>query len=123
HAELLNLSGDCHWKLCSETDVMRNLVCRDLTTAIIANLIGCRMLSLAKPDPGANLFAVLSIGHANHLYVDDLRVCVQKFFDLPRINVFAAANDHVFETPHDVDVTILAHNRKIACMHPAGGVD
>src|SRR5262245_41219319 len=48
---------------------------------------------------------------------------VQELLDLPRVDVLAATDDHVFETSDDVDVGVFSHDRKIAGVHPAGGVD
>ena len=74
-------------------------------------------------DPGADRLAIARIGHADHLDVLHLRVAIEELFDLARIDVLAAANDHVLEAAHDVDVALLVHGREVAGTHPAGLVD
>src|SRR4051795_6630159 len=48
---------------------------------------------------------------------------VQELFDLTRIHVFAAANDHVFDAPDDVDVALVVHRGQVPGVHPARRVD
>ncbi len=48
---------------------------------------------------------------------------IEELLDLTRIDILAAANNHVFQPPDDVDVAIVIHRGQIAGMHPAGGVD
>ena len=49
---------------------------------------------LMHADPRAQL-AILHIGNADDLGVDDVGVGVEEFLDLPRIDVLATADDHV----------------------------
>ena len=44
---------------------------------------------------------------------------IEEFLDLARIDVLAAADDHVFDPADDVAVAVLVHDRKVAGMHPA----
>src|SRR4029077_11820361 len=66
---------------------------------------------------------VLLGGNPDHLHVRDIRVAVQELFDLARIDVLAAADDHVLDPADDVDVTVRVHRGQVAGVHPAGGID
>ena len=43
----------------------------------------------------------------------------EELLDLHRKEVFACANDHVFEPAYDVEVAMLVHCRQVSRMHPA----
>src|ERR1051325_1184535 len=79
--------------------------------------------SVVQPDPRTDLFAVLVIGHANHLHVAHLLVGVQELFDFTGIDVLAAADDHVLEAAGDRHVALIVHHGEIAAVHPARRVD
>src|SRR2546430_199820 len=74
-------------------------------------------------DPGHPLLAILLAGHADHLHVADRRMPVEEFLHLARIDVVAAADDHVLDAAHDVQIPVLVHRCEIAGVHPARGVD
>ena len=82
---------------------------RDLTTTELANFVGCCSLPTPKHDPCTQLFAVLRVGYTDDLDILHLGVPVEKLFDLARIDVLAASNDHVLQAPHDIDVALLVH--------------
>ena len=48
---------------------------------------------------------------------------VQEFLDLARIDVLAAADNHVLDAPDDVDVALVVHGRQVPSVHPARGID
>jgi hypothetical protein len=73
--------------------------------------------------PGHQLLAVLLVGHADHLHVDDVGVGVEELLDLARVDVLAAADHHVLDPPDDVDVAVVVHHREVAGVHPPVGVD
>ena len=123
HHELLDLAGDGHRELRHELDVARDLVVGDLALAEGADLLVGRGLAGMQLDPGADRLAEARVGHANHLHVQHLRMPVEELLDLARIDVLAAADDHVLEAADDVDVALLVHRREVAGVHPAGLVD
>ncbi|MNL58138.1 hypothetical protein D3C87_1817510 [compost metagenome] len=47
----------------------------------------------------------------------------EKLFQLTRVNVLAAANDHVLVTPGDAHITLVIHARQITGVHPACLID
>src|SRR5512138_2848800 len=118
HQELLNLSGHRGGKLLHETYVSRHLVMRDVSPAKGANFLFARGRTRLEAKPRADLFAILLVGHADDLHFLHDRMRVEKLFDFARIDILAAANDHVLQTSHDIDVAVLIHDRKIAGAHP-----
>ena len=63
------------------------------------------------------------IGNAEGLDLGDPRVGEKKLLDLARIDVLAAANDHVLQSTDNVAVSFRIDGRQIACMHESGLVD
>ena len=50
-------------------------------------------------------------------------MAVEKFFDLARIDILTAADQHVLQPACDVAIAFLVHDRQVSAMHPAIGVD
>src|SRR5277367_4016113 len=48
---------------------------------------------------------------------------VKKFLDFARIDVFAAADNHVFQASGDAEIAVGAHGCKVAGVQPAFGVN
>src|SRR5215467_3167674 len=95
----------------------------DLSSAELLHLVLSKLLSGSDLHPGHDLLAVLGIRQANDLYVADLRVGIEEFLDLTGIDVLTAANDHVLDTPNNIDIAINIHCRQVAGMHPVGLID
>src|SRR5579884_2940528 len=95
----------------------------NLALAELADLLRGGLLAGFELDPGHDLLAILGVRHANHLHIADLRVRVEKLFDLAGIDVLAAANDHILDAPDDVDIALLVHGGQVSGMHPARTVD
>src|ERR1700733_2842379 len=119
HHEFLDLAGDGHRKLVDEFDVARDLVVRDLALAEGAYLVGGQALAGPDADPGAQLLAVALVGDAENLHVLDLRMAIQEFLDLARIEVFAAADHQVLDAADDVAIAFVIDDGDIAGVHPA----
>src|SRR5262249_42153206 len=102
HLELLDLSGHGHRELVDELPVPRDLVAADPATAVRGQVVAGKRRALAESHPCHDLFAVLFTGHSEHLDVGDVRVAVEELLHLARVDVFATADDHVFDPPHDV---------------------
>ena len=96
HDEFLYLARYRHGEIIHELDIVRNLEVCDPTTAVFLDLIGIRRYSVMELDPGCNLLAEFPIRDAEHGDVADLVIPEQEFLDFPRINIFSAADDHVF---------------------------
>jgi hypothetical protein len=50
-------------------------------------------------------------------------VPIEKFFDLARIDVLAATNDHIFEAPDNVAVAFGVERCQVTGVHPTGDVN
>ena len=123
HLELLDLAGDGHRELVDDLDVARDLVVGDAAAAELPQRVGVDVGARSQPDPRHQLLAVAVVGHADHLDVLDVGVGVEELLDLPRVDVLAAADDHVLDPPDDVHVAVVGHHREVAGVHPAVGVD
>src|SRR5947199_122804 len=82
HRELLHLAGDGRGKSIDHPNVARNLVVRDTPLAEGLDLLRAQGRSALGNNPGADLLAVLRVGHADDLNVLDLRVRIAKLLDL-----------------------------------------
>src|SRR5262245_55600027 len=76
HSEFLNLTGYGHRKLGSEPYETGNLVCCDFAATVVTDFILSGVLTLAQPNPRANLFAIFFVGNTDNLDVADLGMCV-----------------------------------------------
>src|SRR6266571_1222425 len=123
HLVLLHLAGDGHRELAGEPQVTRDLVVRDLAGAELAHLLQGQRLARAQLHPGAQLLAVLGVGHPDHLHVLDGGVRVEELLDLARVDVLAAPDHHVLDPPGDVQVARVVHDGEVAGVHPARRVD
>ena len=47
----------------------------------------------------------------------------KELLQLPRVNIFSTANNHVFVAPHNAYIALLIHLRQVTGMHPAVTVD
>src|SRR5215210_5923610 len=121
--ELLDLAGDGHRELVDGRDVARDLVAGDLAVAVPGDRVAVDRGVAARDDPGHQLLAVALVGDADDLHVGDVRVAVEELLDLARIEVLAAADDHVLDAPDDPQVALLVHHRKVARVHPARAVE
>ncbi|MNP19888.1 hypothetical protein D3C76_1124410 [compost metagenome] len=76
-----------------------------------------------QPHPGHDLFTVLAARHANHLHIGHRRVGEEELLQLARVDVLAAANDHVLAAPDNTHIALLVHHRQVAGVHPAFLID
>ena len=70
----------------------------------------------------AELFAEARSGTPNTC-TDWTAAAEKEFLDLARIDVLAAANDHVLDAPDDVAVALRVDRREVSRMHEALRVD
>src|SRR6476469_1898443 len=123
HAELLDLSGHGHRERIDEFPVCRNLVARDATLTKSGQRLSGKTGVGARADPRHHLLAISLARYADHLGVDDVSVREEILLDFARVDVLAAADDHVLDAADDVDIALRIHRREIAGVHPARGID
>ena len=80
-------------------------------------------MSGPQPDPRHYDLAEPRVGNADHLHLADLGMRVEKLLHFARIDVFAAADDHVARAAGDVDASVFAHHAQVAGVQPAVGLD
>src|SRR6478735_1420484 len=120
HLDLADLAGDRHRVLVDDLDVARDLVVGELAGAELAQgLGGERRGAVLHADPRAQLLAVLLVRDADDLGVEDVGVGVEELLDLARVDVLAAADDHVLDAAGDLDVAVIVHDADVAGVHPA----
>ena len=78
---------------------------------------GCRA------DEGGDLFAPFFVRQSDHRDFADLGVTKQQLFELARIDVFAAADDHVLQAALYRAIAARVHRAEIAGMQPAVAID
>ena len=61
-------------------------------------------------------FAPQWVGNADHCNFIDRRVLEQDLLYLPRVDIIAATNDHIFLTVEQVEVALRIHHTDIAGM-------
>ena len=58
------------------------------------------------------------MGDAKNLNLRNGGVLVQKLLDLPRVNIFATANNHVFNTTDNTHVALFVHGGQVSGVKP-----
>ena len=64
-------------------------------------------------------FAEEGIGDAEYLHVGYFGMADQELFDFAGEEIFATANNHIFQATHDIDIAACIHCRQVAGMQPA----
>src|SRR5712671_3091609 len=101
HCNLLNLAGHGRRKTVDEADIARNLVVGDPLLTEPADSFLVEIGAGSGDDPGTEFFAVFGVRYPEHLDVLNIGMAIQIFFDFARIDVFAAADDHVLDPSDD----------------------
>ncbi len=96
---------------------------RDLALTEVAHLLGAQVFAVFGLDPCHDLLAVLHVGNADDLDITNLRMAVEELLDLTGIDVLPSPDDHVLDSPDNLDVALVVHLCEVAGVHPAIGVD
>src|SRR5918912_2039221 len=78
-----------------EINRLRAFVIGQMLATKLRDLFGARLVSLFEHDEGRDLFTVERIGYADGRSLRDRFVAVEHFVYLARVDVFAAAYNHV----------------------------
>src|SRR5215216_349210 len=106
-------------ELVGEPDPARVLVVGDLLLDELTQLVGVDLLALLEHDGGADLLAHLVVGDADDGGLGDRGVLVEDLFDLARVHVVAAADDHLLLAVDDEEVAVLVDLAHVAGAEPA----
>ena len=69
-------------------------------------------------DGSTDLLAHLGVGNPDHRSLGYRGVLVENFFDLPRVHVEAAADDHVLGPVDDEVIALVVAGREVTCTEP-----
>ena len=95
----------------------------DLAAAEVADRLFGFLCARLQDDPGAHLLAETLVRHAEDLDVLNVVMAQQEFLDLARIDVLAAADQHVLDPADDLAIALGVDGGQVAGVHPALGVD
>src|SRR3954454_14535718 len=85
----------------------------------VAHVVLAGVLTVLEHDRGADLLAHLLVGHRDHGGLGHGGVLVEDLLDLARIDVVAAADDHVLLAVDDEEVAVLVDAGHVARVEPA----
>src|SRR4029077_20045211 len=77
----------------------------------------------ARHHAGADALAKPRIGYAHHGGVAHLRMLIENFLDLARIDVGPAADQHLLLAADDLQIATLVEDAEIAGVEPAIGAE
>ena len=121
--EFLDLAAGGQGEAVHHGDVARDLVPGDLAAAEGAHVFGRHGHVGPGDDEGAHFLAIFAAGHGHHLDVQHAGHAHEEFLDLARVDVLAAADDHVLDAAGDAHVAVLVHGAQVAGMQPAVRAD
>src|SRR6516164_1855057 len=119
HFEFLDLAGDGHWKRIHESDIAGYFEVRDPAPTEVLDILLREFCSLLQLHPGHHCFAILVVRDADYLHIADTRAGIEKLFDLARIDILSAADNHVFNATGDPAVAVLVHDSEVSAVQPA----
>src|SRR6266446_2951208 len=123
HEELLNLARHSHGEFVHELDVAWNFVVGDLALTKRPDVFRGRRGVRTEFNPGTEFLTVARIWDADDLHVLDLRMAIEKLFDLAGIDVLPAPDHHIFDASDDVAIALGIERGEITGVHPPSGVD
>src|SRR5205085_11075844 len=121
--ELLHLAAGRQRIALHQLEVARSLLVADLALTVHAQLLLGQWLTCPGNHHGEQFFAKVGIRDTHHLHLGHFGMTNEELLDLHRKEVFASANDHVFEPAYDVEVAMLVHGRQVARMRPAVSIN
>src|SRR6516162_2910541 len=120
---LLNLARHRLREAVHEAHIARHLVVGDLSATELADVLFGRPDSIAQPDASADLFTIPVVRNPHHGDIEHRRMAIEELLDLPWIDVFSTADDHVFDAPDDIAVPLLIEDREVTGAHPSALID
>src|SRR6185437_4324112 len=117
------LSGSIAGKGLDEVYALWRLVSCDTGTREGDDILRIWAFAGFRYDDGLHRFAPFFVRHANHGYVGNIGMAIDRAFDFRRIDVFRASDDHVFHAVVNVDIAVFIQIARIAGAKPAVLVD
>src|SRR3569833_2807213 len=121
--ELLNLARSSQRKSVDAKPVHRCLVVRERGAHVLRQFFLVDCSARRGPDDGCDLFAPFLVRQPDHRDLAHTWVSKQSLFELARIDILPAADDHVLEAALDRAIAARIHGAKVAGVQPAVGID
>src|SRR5882724_53953 len=121
--ELLDLAGSRQRHGVNDEPIARGLVRCEMLAHVIVQLVLVDDHARRRPNKRRYDFAPSLIRQSYDGDVADLGMAEQQLLELARVDVFAAANDHVLESSLDRAVAPFVHRSEIAGVQPALAID
>ena len=96
HGKLLTFAGDRHGEFIDDFDVARNLKVRNSFFQPFGDVFRRDFRALFEHHPEQPLLRPVAVGKTKDLRLGDSRITMHDLFNFSRINIFSAADDHVF---------------------------
>src|ERR1700730_11930522 len=119
----LHLAADRERETLHEAHVAGHLVVRNSLAAELADFFLGGGRAIAQTDARTDGLTVLGVRHPDDRDIEYRRMAVEEFLDLPRRDIFAAADDHVLHSADDVAIALLVDDPEVPRAHPAAPVD
>src|SRR5581483_3358295 len=121
--ELLDFAASCEGKAINKLEVARDLLVANLAFAVGAEFLFTQLCSRLKTHYGQQFLAKEPVRHPQYMYISHFGMTHQEFLYFTGKDILATANDHLFETPHNIHVAASVHRRQIAGMQPAFAIN
>src|SRR6185369_8775356 len=102
-----------------KVDRLRRLEAGDALAGEVDDISGGRLLAGLHHHDRLDRFTPFVVGDADHGGFGHVRVIADRAFDLGRIDVLAAGDDHVLDAVVDVEVAVLVQVAGVAGAQPA----
>src|SRR5262249_7483168 len=114
-----DLAGGALGQLVDQPEVAGVLVRRDPVLHVRPQFLGRGRGAGLERDGRADLLAELVVGDPDHGRLGDRGMLVEDLLDLARVDVVAAADDHLLLAVHDEEVAVLVHPGQVTSPEPA----
>src|SRR6185295_19422820 len=108
---LHHLAGRVARQLVDEAHLARALVVGEPILTELEQALGGQRRAVPDDDPRGDVLAEHGMGHAGHRGLAHVGVLEEHGFDVRRVDVVAAADDHVLLAPADVEEAVLVEVR------------
>src|SRR6266566_8332707 len=91
----------------------------NLALTVLAQLLLGGLFTLFRNHHSQLLFTKELVRHTYYLHIGYLGMADEELFDFAWKDIFATANNHVFETANEINIASRIHSCKIAGVQPA----
>src|SRR6266576_6633589 len=91
----------------------------DLALTVLAQLLLSGLFTFFRNHYSQLFFTKELVRHTYYLHICYLGMADEELFDFAWKYIFATANNHVFETANDINITMSIHSRQVSRVQPA----